>query len=350
MAKLFSLLIGAIALIFSIGCDTVNTVVDNGNLDIKMEESDSDTSGSYSRGVPISGTWHHVQKVNRFNHSGLVDLKAHDLAASPVANQIAFSTSTDGGMLKGAWIYNYTPNTTNMSWNGGDHRIGGSPCQGIAMDRDGNVWSVQDMGFVSWIWCRANNGANIYSPSFAMDNPYSNALDIGCGVGAMTNTNDPLYDKGIIMLGKNGYNVYRLCLSSSGSGIDFKLIDNLNVAQGAYLGRRLDAAHSLTNKGSMVLVDNYKQARISDSYRQYVWWNALDTEKAMDIAIEPTTAQNPEIWMIGEDNSSWGGRIYRWNYSTNQWDEAGGRASRITIDRHGKPWLANEIGDVFCWY
>lgn len=356
MTKIFSLFVTMSILLFSLGCDDVNPLNEQSSDFENTDFSLSDSGGvRSSRAVPIPGTWHHISHVKTYGGSTVL-FRVADIASSPTSDEIAIACGPENGMIKGLWKYSYASSLSDLQYKSG-WVVGGNTCHAVTMDRDGYIWGCQDLDgtFITTIWC-INGDSRVYQKQISMlENPVSigyGALDIGCGLGSTYNSGDPVFDKGIMLLDRNGYGVYRLGAPTAENDWDFKysLIDNLNVAQGAYLGRRIDASHANSRTNTMVLVDNYKQPRISDSYRQYVWWNQLDTEEAQDIAIQPTTNTQPEIWMMGKDLGTYGGRIYRWNYTTSQWDEAGGRASRVTIDRQGRAWIVNEIGDVFVWY
>lgn len=62
--------------------------------------------------------------------------------------------------------------------------------------------------------------------------------------------------------------------------------------------------------------------------------------KAQDIAI----GGSDQVYMIGT-GGGYGGTINKWNGSG--WTSIHGLATRVAVDRYGKPWVVNGIGDIF---
>lgn len=69
-------------------------------------------------------------------------------------------------------------------------------------------------------------------------------------------------------------------------------------------------------------------------------WSRLP-DKAKDIGI----GGDNQVYIIGYTNTTYGGYIYKWNGSG--WSRIHGEATRVAVDRDGKPWVVNTLGDTF---
>jgi len=63
-----------------------------------------------------------------------------------------------------------------------------------------------------------------------------------------------------------------------------------------------------------------------------VWENLPGHAKAIAVGGDSTDV----VWVLGRDNSA-----YRWNESSFSWEDFGGKASVITVDSNGTPWVIN---------
>ncbi len=52
-----------------------------------------------------------------------------------------------------------------------------------------------------------------------------------------------------------------------------------------------------------------------------------------------------QVYVIGTDNTSHGGRIYKW--TGNSWQRTSGIAERIDVDQYGRAWVVNRPGMIF---
>lgn len=94
-----------------------------------------------------------------------------------------------------------------------------------------------------------------------------------------------------------------------------------------------------------------EQDYVAINYDNQVWfkyydsedWQQLGSIKMQDIAAGPAG----EIYGIGLDVNSYGGRIYKWDCYGGDWNELYGYATNIDVDRYGNPWVVNKVGHIF---
>lgn len=336
-----------LALMFAMGCDTVkyNEPVVYEEEEFSLVDSGG-TSGLRSRAVSIPGTWHKVDGLQ-----AVADIGTH-----PVADEIVISYRKPL-RKSGLAMYSFTQNSANLTkLYDGDYR--GNPAHGVGMDRDGIAWGVQyGMNYsvhtnILRLYRVSHNLVSI-DPCYK-DNPLThkkspayNAIDIAIGAGTTTHTGNDLLNRGIIILGENGEDMYQI--KSPLVNRDFMYDTLFNFIPGEFVGSRIASSNTSRYWKKTVIIDNKNVYRHSyrGNYHQY-----YDGVKSQDVGIEPIRFlyHTPTVWMIGKDTGGFGGRIYMRNNTTGTWEEAGGRASRVAVDQHGRPWIVNKVGHVFCWY
>lgn len=348
-------LLFVLALIFVVGCDTVKYTEDlpvSNEDEFSVEDDFSvvdsgGVSGLRSRAVSIPGTWHQIP-----------GLKACDIGTHPTENEIAISYRSVF-RRSGLATYSFTQNSTNLTklYHG---LTRGNPAHGVAMDRNGVAWGVQygiNTSVHTNILRLHRVDINLLEVNACYkENPYShkkspgyNAIDIGIGGGTMTHTGNDLFNLGIIIMSEGGNAMYKI--KSPFVNADFCYDKIYEFTPGEFLGSRVAVSNTNYEWDRAVIIDSKRVYRYHNShYNNYTQF--YDGIKSQDVSIEPIRFLNkrPATWMIGTDTGGYGGRIYMWNSSTGDWDEAGGRASRVAVDQHGRPWIVNKIGDVFCWY
>jgi peptidoglycan hydrolase-like protein with peptidoglycan-binding domain len=72
-------------------------------------------------------------------------------------------------------------------------------------------------------------------------------------------------------------------------------------------------------------------------------WTLMPGGCASDIAVGSSGA----VWALGCDADSTGATIYRFNFSTSNWEGVPGRLVRITVDGTGRPWGVQANGDIY---
>ena len=110
--------------------------------------------------------------------------------------------------------------------------------------------------------------------------------------------------------------------------------------RGAY-GKRI----AVDPKGNAWVVD--KQGQVFEAKSKGTNTKATFTKKAGIKAVDIGAGAEGSVWAVGYPKNSFGFTIYKFIAASNTWKVVPGSAVRITVDRHGMPWVINSKSKVF---